>query len=487
MTTSLEQRETLYTGGDWMSASGVPNDVVDPSTEELLTTVPAATKADVERALASAHAAAPDWRRLPAVERGDRLRAIADVLVAHTDDLAASLVSEVGKPLALAKREITRTAEYIRYSAAWDRRIEGEILPSDNPGESIHLLRTPIGVVAAICAWNYPISLYFRKVAPALVAGNTVVVKPSETTPLTSLQVTRLIADHGLLPPGVLNLVTGARATGEALVQSDQTDMITFTGHRDTGKAIMAAAARNLTRVSLELGGKAPAIIMGDADLEMAVRATLRARHTNSGQVCTCAERVFVEESIFDAFVDRYVSLANELRIGSPWDTVDMGPLVSKAQFEKNAAAVEQATFEGARIIAGGGKPPGDQFERGFWFAPTVLTDVSPDMAIMRDETFGPVTPIMPFGSLSDAFEYANDSRYGLSAYLFTRSYETVLRASEEIRFGELFINRPLGEAMQAHHAGHRESGLGGEDGKHGVVKYTQLRAVYHNATDPYS
>jgi lactaldehyde dehydrogenase/glycolaldehyde dehydrogenase len=486
MTKPPEQSETLYIGGQWANGGGAALNVVDPSTEELLATVPAATKADVERALTSAQDAAAAWRRLPAVERGDRLRAIADVLVAHTDDLGTSLVREVGKPLALAKREITRTAEYIRYTAAWDRRIEGEILPSDNAGESIHLVRTPIGVVSAICAWNYPISLYFRKVAPALVAGNTVVVKPSETTPLTSLLVTRLIADCGLLPPGVLNFVTGARATGEALVRSDQTDMITFTGHRDTGKAIMAEAARNLTRVSLELGGKAPAIVMGDADVEMAARATLRARHTNSGQVCTCAERVFVQESVFDAFVARYVELARDLRIGSPWESVDMGPLVNKAQFEKNAAAVEQAKLDGARVITGGGKPLGDRFRRGFWFSPTVLTDVSPEMSIMRDETFGPVTPIMPFGSLSDALDLANDSRYGLSAYLFTRDYETVLRASEEIRFGELFINRPLGEAMQAHHAGHRESGLGGEDGKHGVLKYTQLKAVYHNATDPY-
>jgi lactaldehyde dehydrogenase / glycolaldehyde dehydrogenase len=479
--------ETLYIAGSWGQAAGEPNDVVDPSTEERLATVPAATDADVERALTSAREAAPAWRRLPAVERGNRLRAIADMLLEHAPQLAASLVREVGKPLALAEREIVRSADYIRYTAAWDRRIEGEILPSDNPGETIHLMRTPVGVVAAICAWNYPISLYFRKVAPALVAGNTVVVKPSETTPLTSMTVTRLIGEHGLLPPGVLNLVTGARETGEALVRSRQTDMITFTGHRETGKAIMAAAAGNLTRVSLELGGKAPAIVLADADLEMAARATLRARHTNSGQVCTCAERVFVEESVFDSFVERYVALARELKVGSPWDPVDMGPLVSNAQFMKNAAAVEQASRDGARVVTGGGKPAGDRFQRGFWFAPTVLTGVEPRMRIMQEETFGPVTPIMPVESLDQALDIANDSRYGLSAYLFTRSYEAVLRVSAEIEFGELFINRPLGEAMQAHHAGHRESGLGGEDGKHGVLKYTQLRAVYHNASDPFS
>jgi lactaldehyde dehydrogenase/glycolaldehyde dehydrogenase len=478
-------RETLYINGEWSAAAGEGDEVIDPSTEEALASVAAATQTDVERALATARSAAPAWRRLPAVARGNYLRAIADRLVEHVDELATSLVAEVGKPRALAEREIVRAAEYIRYTAAWDRRIEGEILPSDNVGEAIHLMRTPVGVVAAICAWNYPISLYFRKIAPALVTGNTVVVKPSETTPLTSMLVTRLIAEHAALPAGVLNFVTGGRATGEALVRSLQTDMVTFTGHRDTGKAIMRAASANLTRVSLELGGKAPAIVMADADLDMAVRATIRARHTNSGQVCTCAERIFVEETVFDAFVDRYVALARELKLGSPRGDVDMGPLVSQSQFTKNTEAVEQAIRDGARLLAGGGRPDGDEFKRGFWFAPTVLTAVEPQMKIMQEETFGPVTPIMPIGSLDEALTLANDSRYGLSAYLFTRSYETVLRATEEIQFGELFINRPLGEAMQAHHVGHRESGLGGEDGKHGVLKYTQLRAVYHNSIDP--
>jgi lactaldehyde dehydrogenase/glycolaldehyde dehydrogenase len=476
----------MYIGGRWTQASGDATEVINPATEQSLAHVPAATHADIEWALESASDSWPAWRRLPAVQRGDRLRAVADLLDDNVRELAGLLVREVGKPLAFAEGEIARAAEYIRYTAGWDRRIEGEILPSDNPGETINLMRTPVGVVAAICAWNYPIALFFRKVAPALVAGNTVVLKPSETTPLTSIRVVELIAERDVFPPGVLNLVTGARETGDALVRNPKTAMVTFTGHRDTGKAIMAAAAPNLTRVSLELGGKAPAIVMADADLEMAAQATLRARHTNSGQVCTSAERVFVEESLYEAFVSRYVALAGELTIGDPLGHVDMGPLVSKAQFVKNAEAVEQARSDGARVVTGGGRPVGKEFARGYWFSPTVLVEVEPEMRVMQEETFGPVTPIMPVATLDQALDLANDSRYGLSAYLFTSNYETVLRATEEIQFGELFINRPLGEAMQAHHAGHRESGIGGEDGKHGVLRYTQLRAVYHNASDPF-
>lgn len=480
-----QAEKSLYIDGRWSQGSAEAFPVINPATEELIAHVPSADEREVANALESARVAQPGWARRPAIERGDYLRRIADVMLANVEPLASLLVEEVGKPLALARREITRTAEYVRFTAAWDRRIEGEILPSDNRDEAVHLLRAPLGVVAAICAWNYPISLYFRKLAPALVTGNTVVLKPSEVTPLTSLAMTRLIDGEVGLPDGVLNFVTGGADTGRALVRGDA-DMISFTGHRDTGKAIMADAASRLTRVSLELGGKAPAIVTADADLEIAVQATIRARHTNSGQVCTCAERVFVEETVFEAFVARYVEMAGALRLGDPRGDVDMGPLVNRIQFDKSERAIEAATDEGAELVLTGGRPQGASFERGFWFSPAVLTGVTPRMSVMREETFGPVTPIMPVGSIEEAIELANDSRYGLSAYLFTRSYETVLRATHDVRFGELFINRALGEAMQAHHAGHRESGIGGEDGKHGVLAYTQLRAVYHNATDPF-
>jgi lactaldehyde dehydrogenase/glycolaldehyde dehydrogenase len=472
--------QTLFVGRDRLAGEGPPLDVVNPATEEVVASIGSASEAQVEEALATARAAFPAWSRLPAVRRGNYVRVLADLVERHRDELARLLVQEVGKPLAQAYGEVDWTMQYIRYTAEWDRRIEGDIVPSDNPDESIQLLRVPIGVVAAICPWNFPVALYFRKVSPALVTGNTVVLKPSEVTPLTSILLTELIGKELDLPAGVLNLVTGGRDTGRALVRSQSTDIVTMTGHRETGKAIMADAAANLTRVSLELGGKAPAIVWHDADIDRAVRELINARHTNTGQVCTCAERIFVHADVYDAFVAGYVEAAGKLRVGNPLEDVDLGPLVNRAQLEKATQAVAVAAGAGARVVAGGGAPQGAAFEKGWWLEPTVVTGVDPGMAIMREEVFGPVTPIMPVETLEQAFELANDSRYGLSAYIFTNDYRSAMRAANEIAFGEIYVNRSHGEAVQAHHIGHRESGLGGEDGLYGVLKYTQLRTVYH-------
>jgi lactaldehyde dehydrogenase / glycolaldehyde dehydrogenase len=244
---------------------------------------------------------------------------------------------------------------------------------------------------------------------------------------------------------------------------------------------VMADAAGNLTRVSLELGGKAPVIVWEDADLDLAVEAITMARHVNSGQACTSAERVFVHDSLFDAFVDRYTDRVAGLRVGDPFGEVDLGPLASADQYRKATSAVERSIDEGARVVLGGGRPDGNAFERGYWLAPTVLVDVDPVMDVMREETFGPVTPIARVSSLEQAFALANETRYGLSALIFTDDYRTAMRAAHEFDFGELYINRSIGEQVQGHHAGHKQSGLGGEDGKHGVLRYTQLRTVYHN------
>jgi lactaldehyde dehydrogenase/glycolaldehyde dehydrogenase len=307
------------------------------------------------------------------------------------------------------------------------------------------------------------------------------VVKPSEVTPLSTIELFRLIDRHVGLPRGVLNLVVGGPSTGAALVESQLTSMVSFTGHRDTGKKVMASAAANLTRVSLELGGKAPAIVWKDADLDVAVPAIVTARHTNAGQVCTSAERVLVHRDLVDAFTDRYVSAVRGLTVGDPTGPVDVGPLVSEAQLRKTTTAVAQALEDGATIAVGGGRPGGPEFAAGYWFSPTVLQQVPPRSRIMVEETFGPVTPIVGIGSLEEALEIANDSRYGLSAYLFSRDYATVMRAVNDLQFGEIYINRTLGESVHAHHAGFKESGIGGEDGKWGLLRYTQIKTAYHH------
>ena len=396
----------LYIAGSWRAASGPTIDVYDPRDASVLATIASATTAEVHDALSAAHAAQRDWARRPAAARGAFVRAAADLVRRERERLARLVAQEVGKPLAQAYAEVDFAEGFLRYNAEWDRRLEGEILPGDSAGETIHLLRVPLGVVAAICPWNFPLAVLCRKLAPALVTGNTVVIKPSEISPLSTIELVRLLGEHVDLPPGVVNLVTGARDTGRALVDDPLTSLVSFTGHRDTGKEVMTRAAANLTRVSLELGGKAPAIVWKDADLDLAVPAILAARHTNCGQVCTAAERVLVHRDLLEPFTERYVAAAKALRVGDPLEGSDMGPLVSAAQFAKTSAAVALARREGATVLLGGGRPEGRYYESGYWFAPTVLRDVTPAMSVMIEETFGPVTPILGIESIERGFEY---------------------------------------------------------------------------------
>jgi lactaldehyde dehydrogenase/glycolaldehyde dehydrogenase len=474
-------RATLYSGGAWANGEADPLPVVNPATEERIASIPSASAAQVDAAISAARRASGEWARTPAVERSAYLRRYADVIEQHGEQVAQAIVAEVGKPLAQARGEVGWCVDFIRYMAEWDRRIDGDIVPSDSRGETIHLLRVPLGVVGAMSAWNFPVALFARKVAPALVTGNVIVLKPSEVTPLTSILLVRLADEHVGFPTGVLNLVTGGRDVGRRLVLSPDVDMVTLTGHRDTGKKVLIDAAETLKRVSLELGGKAPAIVWHDVDVAETVQSLIAARHVAGGQVCTAAERVFVHRDVYRDFVDAYTEAARALRIGDPTGDVDLGPLVNRAQLEKTEAAVAGASAAGARLLTGGRRPTGSAFERGHWYEPTVFVDVNPSMAVMREEVFGPVTPIMSIDSLEQALEYANDSRYGLSAYVFTNDYRTAMRAAHEVDFGEIYINRANGESVQAHHAGFRESGIGGEDGKYGVLRYTQLKTVYHH------
>jgi lactaldehyde dehydrogenase/glycolaldehyde dehydrogenase len=468
---------SMYVDGAWGEASGPAIDVIDPATEDVVAGVPSGTAGDVEAALSSARRAQKEWALAGSVARGAYLRELADLIHANADRLAGLISLEMGKPAAEAAGELEFAEGLVRHSAEWDRRLEGEVLPGETGGESVHLLRAPLGVVAAICPWNFPLAVLCRKLAPALLTGNTVVAKPSEVSPLSSIELVRLIDENLGLPAGVFNLVCGAGETGAAMVASPHTAMVSFTGHRDTGKRIMAEAAGDLTRVALELGGKAPAIVWRDADLDVAVPALIEARFTNAGQVCTSAERVFVHSDLLDEFTDRYVAAAESLVLGAAsGEGVQMGPMASAAQLEKVGAAVERAVGDGAQVLTGGGRPNGS----GYFFSPTVLGGVRPEMDVMTEETFGPVAPIIGVDSLGEVLGYANDSRYGLSAYLFSRDYPTVMRAVEELEFGEIYVNRSLGESIHAHHSGYKESGIGGEDGKWGLMRYTQIKTAYH-------
>ena len=471
-----------YVDGEWReSAGGESIPVTNPTTEETLAEVATATEAGVAAAIEAAEDARYDWGKRPAQERGQLVREVGEVLDDHREELAELVVAEQGKPISDARGEIEGATDMAQYMAEWDRRIEGDILPGESREESIHIQRRPVGVVAAIAPWNYPVAVFMRKFAPALVAGNTVVAKPSEETPLATLRLAELIDENVDLPDGVFNLVTGDGSVGAQLVSSPTVDMVSMTGNVETGKQIMADAAANLTKVSLELGGKAPAIVWKDADVDQAVEDVLTARTTNTGQVCTCAERVYVHTDVRAEFEEKYVDAAEGVEYGDPLTDPDMGPQVSGAELDKTERAVESARESGAEVLTGGQRPTGEAYERGYWYEPTVLTGVEQGDDVIQQEVFGPVTPIVEIDSLDQAIEYANDSRYGLSSYVYTEDYRTAMRAAEDLEFGETYINRSLGEAWHGHHIGWKESGLGGEDGKYGFLKYTQLKTVYHD------
>ncbi|MBZ5876306.1 aldehyde dehydrogenase [Chromohalobacter israelensis] len=453
-------------------------EVRNPANGELVSRVPASGPAEVEKALSAAHEAQPSWARLPAVERASYLRLLADKIRSEAKALARVITEEQGKVSGLAEVEVNFTADYLDYMAEWARRIEGEIIESDRPGENIFLFRKPLGVVAGILPWNFPFFLIARKMAPALVTGNTVVIKPSEETPNNCFEFTRLLDQVGL-PAGVFNVVSGDGAsTGQALTASPLVDMVSFTGSVETGSRIMRSAADNITKVNLELGGKAPAIVLDDADIDLAVKAIRDSRIINTGQVCNCAERVYVQRGVAGEFTDKIARAMADTSYGDPLtqSDIEMGPLINQQGLDKVAAMVERATQDGAELVTGGRIA---DLGAGFHYQPTVLSGCHNDMEIMRKEIFGPVLPIQIVDDLDEAIALANDSDYGLTSSVYTRSLARAMHACREIDYGETYINRENFEAMQGFHAGTRKSGIGGADGKHGLYEYTRSHVVY--------
>jgi lactaldehyde dehydrogenase/glycolaldehyde dehydrogenase len=473
-----------FINGKFVPSSGSGRiEVKNPSTGKLICTVPDSTPDDVNRALEAATAAQIGWSRRPAIERAKALRAIATKIRENVEDIARIIVAEQGKILPLARVEASFTADYFDYMSEWARRIEGEIIESDRPGETIFLFRRPIGVIGGILPWNFPFFLIARKAAPALVTGNTIVIKPSEETPHNAVRFCELMAQLDL-PPGLINVVHGRGPTaGKALASSPLIGMISFTGSVETGSAIMTQAAANITKVNLELGGKAPAIVMADADMAKAVEAVRASRVINSGQVCNCAERVYVQRNIADEFVDKLSTAMKATRFGDPLvdETVDYGPLINEAGYRKVHALVESAVRSGAKVATGGRRGTD---ESGYYYEPTVICGCSQDMDIVRREIFGPVVPVVQFDDLDEAVALANDSEYGLTSSIYTRDLNVALKACQEIRFGETYINREHFEAMQGYHAGWRKSGIGGADGKHGLYEFTQTHVVYMQRSD---
>lgn len=470
-----------FIGGEYVaSQAGGSIPVLSPSTGELVGEIPKGCKADADHALAVADAAQKSWAKMTARTRAKLLRQFANGIRDNADFLAELLVKEQGKLISVARMEVEVTATFIEYACDNALTVEGDILPSDNENEKIYIHKVPRGVVVAITAWNFPLALAGRKIGPALITGNTIVVKPTQETPLATTELGRIAVESGI-PAGVLNVINGeGSVVGQALCESPVTKMITMTGSTAAGKRIHQTSGEYMTPVMLELGGKAPMIVMDDADLDQALEGALWARFANCGQVCTCAERLYVHENIYDEFIERFVPMVKALRVGDPMNPESqMGPKVNQREIDNIHHLVEEAVKQGATIATGGKPAKVDGFEGGFWYEPTLLTHVEQDNIIVHEETFGPVLPIVKVKDIEQAIEFTNDSEYGLSAYIFTQSLRNIQKSIEEMEVGEVYVNRGMGEQHQGFHNGWKQSGFGGEDGKYGLEQYLEKKTVY--------
>ena len=469
----------LFINGEFLdNGDREMRDNVNPATEEVISRFPMATEADVEAAVDAAYEAQKSWEKVPAIERANYLMELVELLKENQELLARTTSEEMGKPLAQAMDEAGWLPAYVQYMAAQARHLKGQIIPSDRPNENIFLYKMPIGVAGQIMPWNFPLFLIGRKVAPALIAGCTVVLKASSDCPNGAYEFAKIV-EKSSLPKGVINVITGSGAlTGNALASNPKISIVTITGSTEVGKKIMKAAADNVTKVSLELGGKAPVIVMNDCKLDETVDYVVASRVINTGQVCNAAERVYVQEGIAEEFTKKVIEKMKTLTYGPALaGTFDMGSMVNKAQQEHVDEMVQSAIAEGATVACGGHKVQVDG--KGWFYEPTVITGCTHDMRIMRDEIVGPVLPITTFQTLDEAIEMANDSVYGLTSSIYTTDYDTVMRAMNEIKFGETYVNREHFEAFQGFHQGVRQSGIGGEDGELGVEEYLETHVCY--------
>jgi succinate-semialdehyde dehydrogenase/glutarate-semialdehyde dehydrogenase len=466
-------REAALIGGQWRD--GPPMAVLNPATGGLLGSVPALGGAQAQEAVAAAEAALPAWRAQPARARAELLHRWRDNILAHQRDLARLMTAEQGKPLAEAEAEIAYAAAYVRWFAEEAPRAYGELTPGPAADRRVFTLKQPVGVVGAITPWNFPAAMVTRKAAPALAAGCTMVLKPSELTPFTALALATLLEEAGA-PPGVLNVVTGdPAAIGGVLTEDPRVRKLSFTGSTAVGKMLAARCAGTVKRVSLELGGNAPFLIFDDADLEAAVEGAMLSKFRNTGQTCVCANRFLVQAGVYDAFAEALARRAERLVVGDGLAQVtDQGPLINAAAIEKVESHVVDALNGGARVLAGGERLDGP----GAYFRPTVLTEVSSNARLAREETFGPVAGLIRFEHEADGLALANSSAAGLAAYVYTRDLSRAWRSAEALEYGLVGLNTGLVSNEAAPFGGVKEAGLGREGSRHGLDEYLELKAV---------
>ncbi|MEL0027712.1 MAG: succinate-semialdehyde dehydrogenase [Perlucidibaca sp.] len=468
-------RAQAFINGQWLDAAdGARHAIHNPASGEVIAEVPDLGALETRAAIAAAEAALPAWRALAAKERARLLRRWHDLVMASQEDIARLMTCEQGKPLAEARGEVAYGAAFIEWFAEEGRRVSGDVLPAPTADRRIVVLKQPVGVTAAITPWNFPVAMITRKVAPALAAGCTSVVKPAEATPLCALALAELAAQAGI-PPGVLNIVTTARpaVVGAELTASPVVRKLSFTGSTAVGKRLMADCAGTVKRLSLELGGNAPFIVFDDADLDAAVAGAMASKYRNAGQTCVCANRMLIQDGVFDAFAGKLVAAVRALRVGSGLDeTSQIGPLINDAATSKVDRLVSAALAEGARALTGGRR----HALGGGYYEPTVLTDVDPAMAVAREEAFGPVAPLIRFRDDAEAVRLANDTPAGLAAYLYGRDLKRVWRVAEQLEYGMVGINEGIISNEVGPFGGVKESGFGREGSTVGIEEYLEMK-----------
>ena len=473
--------ERLLIGGEWVEAQERGQfEVTDPATGAVVGSVPNAGRADVEAAIDAAAAAFEPWKSLAAIERARILRRSADLLRERKDAIAAVMTSEQGKPLAEAAGEIEYAASFFEWFAGEAARVYGQVVPAQNPRNRVLVLRQPVGVVAAITPWNFPAAMMTRKLGPAMAAGCTSIVKPASATPLTAALVLRTIEDAGA-PPGVVNLITSrdSRMVADTLFSDRRVRKVSFTGSTEVGKELIRLSAGQVKRLSLELGGHAPYIIFDDAPLEEAVDGLIASKFRNAGQTCVCANRVFVQRGVYDDVVRALTGKVSRMQVG-PGDRpgVTIGPLIDAKALEKVEEHVADAVGQGARLLTGGERLTENGFGSGAFYAPTVLADITPEMLISHEETFGPVAGLAPFDTEEEAVRLANDTVFGLAAYFHTRDYARLYRVAERLEYGIIGANSGMISSASVPFGGVKESGYGREGGDFGIDEYLDVKYV---------
>jgi len=468
-------RDRAFVGGEWVAAArGATFAVTDPATGALLGRVPDLAVADIRRAIEAAHEAWPGWRARTAKERAAVMRRWFDLVMAAQEDLALILTSEQGKPLAEARGEIAYGASFIEWYAEEGKRVYGDIIPQHQPDKRLLVIKQPVGVTAAITPWNFPNAMITRKVAPALAAGCTVVLKPAEQTPLSALALAAL-AERAGLPQGVFNVVTTSdpAAAGIEFTSNPVVRKITFTGSTEVGRLLMRQSAEQVKKISFELGGNAPLIVFDDADLDAAVEGALASKYRNAGQTCVCANRIFVQDGVFDAFAQKFAARVQALKVGRGTEPgVAIGPLIDAQGLAKVEEHVADALARGAKLLTGGRKLG------GLFYAPTVLAEASDQMRLFREETFGPVAPLFRVRTEEEAVRLANATEYGLAAYFYARDIGRVFRVAEALEAGIVAVNTGIFSQEVAPFGGVKQSGIGREGSKYGIEPFLEIKFV---------